>query len=55
MAALTEHGPCPEHRSSFVNVKGVIRARAGLPPDSGLPPAAADEERASEEAELSYG
>ena len=27
MAALTEHGPCPEHRSSFVNVKGVIRAR----------------------------
>jgi len=49
MAALTEHGPCPEHRSSFVNVKGVIRARAGLPP------VAADEERAGEEAELSYG
>ena len=49
MAALTEHGPCPEHRSSFVNVKEVIRARAGLPP------VAADEERVGEEAELSYG
>ena len=55
MAALTEHGPCPEHRSSFVNVKGVIRARADLPPAAGLPSATADEERASEEAELSYG
>jgi len=49
MAALAEHGPCPEHRSSFVNVKGVIRARAGLPPD------AMDQERAGDEAELSYG
>src|SRR5215471_13689914 len=49
MAALAEHGPCPEHRSSFVNVKGVIRARAGLPPD------AIDQERAGDEAELSYG
>ena len=49
MAALAEHGPCPEHRSSFVNVKGVIRARAGLPAD------AMDQERAGDEAELSYG
>jgi ribonuclease HII len=49
MAALAEHGPCLEHRSSFVNVKEVIRARTGLPP------AAAGEEHAGEEAELSYG
>jgi ribonuclease HII len=27
-AALAEHGPCPEHRSRFVNVR---RAAAGLP------------------------
>jgi ribonuclease HII len=26
MRALSEHGPCPEHRRSFVNVDGVIRA-----------------------------
>ncbi len=32
MAALAEHGPCPEHRRSFANVIGVVRARAGLPP-----------------------
>lgn len=25
MRALSEHGPCPEHRRSFVNVDGVIR------------------------------
>ncbi len=31
MAALTEHGPCPEHRMSFANVIGVVRKRAGLP------------------------
>ena len=35
MAALTEHGPCSEHRRSFANVLGVIRARAGLPPVAG--------------------
>src|SRR6202050_4429491 len=29
MAALTEHGPCPQHRASFANVIGVMRARAG--------------------------
>jgi len=32
MAALAEHGPCAEHRRSFANVIGVVRARAGLPP-----------------------
>jgi ribonuclease HII len=31
MTALTDHGPCPEHRMSFANVIGVVRARAGLP------------------------
>jgi ribonuclease HII len=31
MAALLEHGPCPEHRTSFVNVAGVMRARGGEP------------------------
>ena len=27
MRALAEHGPCPEHRRSFVNVGGVVRTR----------------------------
>jgi ribonuclease HII len=31
MAALLEHGPCPQHRTSFVNVAGVMRARDGEP------------------------
>jgi ribonuclease HII len=31
MTALTDHGPCPEHRMSFANVIGVVRKRAGLP------------------------
>ena len=31
MAALTEHGPCSQHRASFANVIGVMRARAGGP------------------------
>jgi ribonuclease HII len=31
MAALADHGPCPQHRMSFANVIGVVRARAGLP------------------------
>jgi len=26
MAALTEHGPCPQHRRCFVNVRGGIKA-----------------------------
>jgi ribonuclease HII len=34
MAALTEHGPCPQHRASFANVIGVMRARAGGPADA---------------------
>jgi len=49
MAALEEHGPCPEHRTSFVNVAQVIRARAGLPP-----PADAEPEQSGEDAELAY-
>jgi ribonuclease HII len=43
MAALAEHGPCPQHRASFANVVGVMRARDGLP-------AAAVEGLAAEEA-----
>jgi ribonuclease HII len=35
MAALANHGPCPEHRRSFANVVGVVRARAGLPDRAG--------------------
>jgi ribonuclease HII len=31
MTALADHGPCPQHRMSFANVIGVVRARAGLP------------------------
>jgi ribonuclease HII len=31
MAALAEHGPCPEHRASFANVVEVIRASGGVP------------------------
>lgn len=31
MRTLTEHGPCPQHRMSFANVIGVVRARCGLP------------------------
>jgi ribonuclease HII len=27
MKALAEHGPCPEHRRSFVNVGGLVRAK----------------------------
>jgi ribonuclease HII len=27
MRALAEHGPCPEHRRSFVNVGGLVRAK----------------------------
>lgn len=29
MRALTDHGPCPEHRVSFANVGGVAREHAG--------------------------
>jgi ribonuclease HII len=35
MAALANHGPCPQHRMSFANVIGVVRARAGLPDGAG--------------------
>ncbi len=49
MTALADHGPCPEHRRSFANVIGVVRARAGLPP------LAVGQEQAGDEAELSYG
>jgi len=30
-AALTEHGPSPVHRYSFVNVRGAWASRFGLP------------------------
>ena len=43
MAALAEHGPCPQHRASFANVVGVMRARDGVP-------VAAVEDLAAEEA-----
>jgi hypothetical protein len=44
MRALARHGPCPEHRMSFVNVRGcrpadVAAAMAGedgVPPDAGF-------------------
>ncbi len=57
MAALAEHGPCPQHRTSFANVIEVMRARAGLPPAAAIPDPAGDEagEPAGAEAELSYG
>jgi ribonuclease HII len=32
MSALDKHGPCPEHRMSFVNVRG----RVGAPDDLGM-------------------
>ncbi len=35
MMALADHGPCPQHRMSFANVIGVIRARAGFPAAAG--------------------
>jgi ribonuclease HII len=63
MAALAECGPCPQHRTSFANVVGVMRSRAGLPPvpmsqdpsaDEAVPVAAIPEP-AGEEAELAYG
>jgi ribonuclease HII len=34
MNALTAHGPCPEHRRSFVNVRGHVLAGAGPLPDN---------------------
>jgi ribonuclease HII len=33
MRALDSHGPCPEHRKSFVNVRGRIPADMGASPD----------------------
>lgn len=35
MAALAEHGPCPQHRASFANVAGMVRARGGVPAAAG--------------------
>jgi ribonuclease HII len=40
MAALAEHGPCPQHRASFANVIGVMRARGGVPVAAAADPAA---------------
>jgi ribonuclease HII len=70
MAALAEHGPCPQHRASFANVIGVMRARDGLPaadvedlaPEEAAPladieafPGGETGEPAGAGAELSYG
>jgi ribonuclease HII len=45
MKALAEHGPCPEHRRSFVNVGGVVRTR-----DATAAALAAADSQAAEEA-----
>jgi ribonuclease HII len=56
MAALAEHGPCPEHRTSFANVVEVIRSRGGLPVAAiQEPPDDEAQEPAEEEAEWAYG
>jgi ribonuclease HII len=56
MAALAEHGPCPEHRTSFANVVQVIRSRGGLPVGAiQEPPGDETQEPAGEEAEWAYG
>jgi ribonuclease HII len=44
MRALTDHGPCPQHRMSFANVIGVVRARCGLPVPAGVDLMAAPED-----------
>ena len=40
MRALTEHGPCPQHRMSFVNVRGrqPAEVEAAIAEADGLPP-----------------
>jgi ribonuclease HII len=38
MKALAEHGPCPEHRMSFVNVRGSVLAAVEAGLDSGVDP-----------------
>jgi ribonuclease HII len=65
MRALSEHGPCPEHRASFANVMGLARDIAEPPGgwEEEIPPGAeplgevADELRSGELAgeELTYG
>ncbi|MGD0373776.1 MAG: ribonuclease HII [Streptosporangiaceae bacterium] len=44
MRALTEHGPCPEHRMSFANVIGIARGDLELPPgvELQIPPSDAE-------------
>jgi ribonuclease HII len=37
MNALTQHGPCPEHRRSFVNVRGRAVPAADLEPGNSGP------------------
>lgn len=34
MAALVRHGPCPQHRMSFVNVRGSVAAREDIDVES---------------------
>jgi ribonuclease HII len=53
MRALAEHGPCPEHRFSFVNVRGRIRPPDD--PDAALDEAAAALDEGRQEASLAAG
>jgi ribonuclease HII len=63
MRALADHGPCPQHRMSFANVIGVVRARCGLPVPATVDlaagsedgPAAAVWDVTGEEMKVSYG
>jgi len=48
MKALAEHGPCPEHRRSFVNVGGAVKARQATA--AALEAADAQAEQEAEEA-----
>jgi ribonuclease HII len=55
MRALTEHGPCPEHRASFANVMGLARDIAE-PPGGWVEDApAADGPLSPDDAELRSG
>ncbi len=42
MRALDEYGPCPEHRKSFVNVRGRVPLDLGIGPEDLLEPGAAE-------------
>ena len=65
MRALTEHGPCPEHRASFANVMGLAQRGADtpdgwvddIPEDDDLAGLVPEQMRSGEllDEELSYG